>query len=146
MNGIIPDVKSLRIPIKYLANLLTAGKEEPVLHALERMLAMRAFKRSETVHGEKDLAVLEQVGLSEEMVEDMYQIMAIANYEDRFVVPSSHKEMVEDSFNEKGSCGFTFGNGCSGGTSEGTLFGKKKQGSDIFIEMPKSRKARTETI
>jgi nitrate reductase beta subunit len=43
----------------------------------------------------------------------MYQIMAIANYEDRFVIPSSHKEMVEDSFNEKGSCGFSFGNGCS---------------------------------
>jgi nitrate reductase beta subunit len=25
MNGVIPDVKSLRIPVKYLANLLTAG-------------------------------------------------------------------------------------------------------------------------
>ena len=48
-------------------------------------------------------------------MQDMYRIMAIADYEDRFVVPGSHKEMVEDSFNEKGSCGFTFGNGCSGG-------------------------------
>ena len=26
MDGIIPDVKSLRIPVKYLANLLTAGE------------------------------------------------------------------------------------------------------------------------
>jgi nitrate reductase beta subunit len=146
MNGIIPDVKSLRIPVRYLANLLTAGKEAPVVHALERMLAMRAYKRSETVHDEKDLAVLAQVGLTPAEVEDMYQIMAIANYEDRFVVPTSHKELVEDSFNDKGSCGFTFGNGCSGGASEGTLFGKKKQGSDIFIDMPKSRKARAETI
>ena len=56
----------------------------------------------------------------------MYRIMAIADYEDRFVVPSSHKEMVEDSFNEKGSCGFTFGNGCSGGVSEGSLFGRSR--------------------
>ena len=47
---------------------------------------------------------------------------------------------MEDSFNEKGSCGFSFGNGCSGGTSEGTLFGKKKSGSEIFVDMPKSRK------
>ncbi len=54
--------------------------------------------------------------------------------------PSSHKEQVEDDFNEKGSCGFTFGNGCSGGTSEGSLFGKKPQGSVIFEEMPKSRR------
>ena len=146
MNGIIPDVKSLRIPVRYLANLLTAGKEEPVLHALERLLAMRAYKRAQVVHQQADDAVLAQVGLDAATVEDMYQIMAIANYEDRFVVPSSHKEMAEDSFNEKGSCGFTFGNGCSGGTSEGTLFGRKKHGSDIFIDMPKSRKARVESL
>jgi len=88
----------------------------------------------------QDLAVLEQVGLTPAQVEDMYQIMAIANYEDRFVIPSSHKEMVEDSFNDKASCGFTFGNGCSGGTSDGSLFGKKPQGSVMFADMPKSRK------
>ena len=146
MNGIIPDVKSLRIPVRYLANLLTAGKEEPVLHALERLLAMRAYKRAQVVHKHADDAVLAQVGLDAATVEDMYQIMAIANYEDRFVVPSSHKEMAEDSFNEKGSCGFTFGNDCSGGASEGTLFGRKKQGSEIFLDMPKSRKARAETL
>ena len=140
MNGIIPDVKSLRIPIRYLANLLTAGKEAPVLAALERMLAMRAYKRAETVHHVADTALLEQVGLTAAQVEDMYQTLAIANYEDRFVIPSSHKEMVEDSFNEKGSCGFTFGNGCADGTSETSLFGKKPQGSAIFVSMPKSRK------
>jgi nitrate reductase beta subunit len=109
------------------------------------MLAMRAFKRSEVVDGEADLAVLRQVGLTPVQVEDMYRLLAIANYEDRFVIPSSHKEMVEDSFNEKGSCGFTFGNGCSGGTSEGSLFGKKPQGSVVFADMPKSRKKPTET-
>ncbi|BEV16948.1 nitrate reductase subunit beta [Herbaspirillum sp. DW155] len=140
MTGIIPDVKSLRIPVRYLANLLTAGKEAPILSALERLLAMRAHKRAETVHGQRDDAVLQQVGLTPAEVEDMYQTLAIANYEDRFVVPSSHKEMVEDSFNDKGSCGFTFGNGCSGGVSEGSLFGKKPQGSVIFVDMPKSRK------
>jgi nitrate reductase beta subunit len=145
MNGIIPDTKQLRIPVKYLANLLTAGKEAPITSALDRLLAMRAFKRDETVHGKGNEAVLNQVGLSAAQVEDMYQIMAIANYEDRFVIPSSHKELVEDSFNEKGSCGFTFGNGCTGGTSEGTLFGNRKHGSDIFVDMPKSRrKARME--
>jgi nitrate reductase / nitrite oxidoreductase, beta subunit len=146
LNGIIPDVKSLRIPVKYLANLLTAGKEQPVMDALERMLAMRAYKHGETVHGQKDSAVLQQTGMDKAVVEDMYQIMAIANYEDRFVIQTSHKEMVEDSFNEKGSCGFTFCNGCSGGTSPGALFGKKQQGSEIFVDMPKSRKARVETL
>jgi len=142
MNGIIPDVKSLRIPVKYLANLLTAGKEQPITHALERMLAMRAYMRGKHVDKVENFGVLRHVGLTKALVEDMYHIMAIANYEDRFVVPSSHKEMVEDSFNEKGSCGFTFGNGCSGGVSGGSLFGKKTEGSVVFVEMPKSRAPR----
>ena len=140
MDGIIPDVKSLRIPVKYLANLLTAGDEAPVTSALERMLAMRAFKRAEVVHGRAEPELLHGLNLTPAQVEDMYQTMAIANYEDRFVVPSSHKEQAEDSFNDKGSCGFTFGNGCSGGVSEGSLFGKKPQGSVVFAVLPKSRK------
>ena len=140
MDGIIPDVKSLRIPVKYLANLLTAGDEAPVTSALERMLAMRAFKRAEVVHGRAEPELLDGLNLTPAQVEDMYQTMAIANYEDRFVVPSSHMEQAEDSFNDKGSCGFTFGNGCSGGVSEGSLFGKKPQGSVVFADMPKSRK------
>ena len=140
MDGIIPDVKSLRIPVKYLANLLSAGNEAPVTSALERMLAMRAFKRAEVVHGRAEPALLDGLNLTPAQVEDMYQTMAIANYEDRFVVPASHKEQVEDSFNDRGSCGFTFGNGCSGGVSEGSLFGKKPQGSVVFADMPKSRK------
>ena len=38
MDGLIPDVDSLRIPLKYLANMLTAGDEEPVRLALKRLL------------------------------------------------------------------------------------------------------------
>ena len=140
LNGMIPDVESLRIPMRYLANLLTAGDEGPVISALNRMLTMRAYKRSQTVDGVTDEALLKTAGLTAQQVEDMYRIMALAAYEDRFVVPSSHKEMVEDSFNEKGSCGFSFGNGCSGGVSDGTLFGSKTEGSVVYADMPKSRR------
>jgi nitrate reductase beta subunit len=35
----------------------------------------------------QNLAVLKQVGLTVHEVEDMYHVMAIANYEDRFVIP-----------------------------------------------------------
>ena len=51
MDGAMPDVRNLRIPLKYLANMLTAGDEAPVAQALERMLAMRAYMRSKTVDG-----------------------------------------------------------------------------------------------
>ena len=140
-HGMIPDVKSLRIPVRYLANLLTAGKEAPVVLALERMLAMRAYKRAQVVHGEEDTEVLEHVGLDAETVEDMYRIMALAQYDDRFVIPSSHKEMVENSFHDQGSCGFTFGNGCSDGVSDDvSLFGRRPKGTVIHVDLPKSRK------
>ncbi|HKK16915.1 MAG TPA: nitrate reductase subunit beta, partial [Gammaproteobacteria bacterium] len=127
-DGLIPDVKSLRIPVKYLANMLTAGDERPVVSALERMLAMRQFKRSQTVEGKPDHAVLEQVGLDEHVVEDMYRIMAIANYEDRFVIPTAHKELSDDPFGERNGCGFSFGDGCnvtSNGATATDLFGGK---------------------
>ena len=131
MNGQIPDLKSLRIPIKYLANLLTAGVEEPVINALERMIAMRAYKRSENVDGVEDLDVLKQVGITQNQVEEMYRYLAIANYEDRFVVPSSHKAYAEETFggahDTRNGCGFSFGNGCSTGSTELNLFGAKKQ-------------------
>ena len=51
MNGELPDVGSLRIPVRYLANMLTAGDEAPVVRALERMMAMRAWRRAKNVEG-----------------------------------------------------------------------------------------------
>jgi nitrate reductase beta subunit len=74
----------------------------------------------------QNLAVLTQTGLTVAEVEEMYQIMAIANYEDRFVIPSSHREYAENTFDLRGGCGFSFGNGCSDGTSEVSLFGGTK--------------------
>ena len=125
--GSIPDVKSLRIPVNYLANLLTAGDTEPVVRALERMLAMRAYQRDKHVDQVENLEVLKRTGLSVDQVEDMYQIMAIANYEDRFVIPSSHREYAENTFDLRGGCGFSFGNGCSDGISSTSLFGAPKK-------------------
>ncbi|MFW6024281.1 MAG: nitrate reductase subunit beta [Dichotomicrobium sp.] len=125
LNGAMPDVRSLRIPLKYLANMLTAGDEEPVARGLERMLAMRAYMRAKTVDGVIDESIAENVGMTGEMIEDMYKYMAIANYEDRFVIPTAHREFGDDTYRLRGDCGFTFGNGCSGGRTEFDLFGAK---------------------
>ena len=123
MDGAMPDVSNLRIPLRYLANMLTAGDEKPVAAALERMLAMRAYMRARTVEGVTDEAIAARVGLSGRVIEDMYRIMALADYEDRFVIPTTHREQVEDAMDIRGGCGFTDGNGCSTGTSGASLFG-----------------------
>jgi nitrate reductase beta subunit len=126
-NGEIPDVKQLRIPVKYLANLLTAGDTQPVERALERMLAMRAYQREKHVDGRINTAALDQVQMTQLEVEEMYHVMAIANYEDRFVIPSTHREYAENTFDMRGGCGFSFGSGCSDGSSETSLFGGAKR-------------------
>ena len=125
-SGEIPDVRSLKIPVKYLANLLTAGDEAPVVRALERMLAMRIHMRARHVDNVVETMALNQAGLTRAQVEEMYRYLAIANYEDRFVIPSTHREYAENAFDLRGSCGFSFGNGCSDGTSTASLFGKHK--------------------
>ena len=118
---------STRSPYPDARALLDAGKEEPVALALERMLAMRAYMRAKTVDGMIDERIAERVGLSALAIEDMYHVMAIANYEDRFVIPTAHRELDEDAYDLRGSCGFSFGNGCSGGSSEVNLFGAPKR-------------------
>jgi nitrate reductase beta subunit len=135
MDGAVPDVRSLRIPVRYLANLLTAGEEEPVVRALERMLAMRAYMRSKTVEEAVDEAIASRVGLTGAQIEDMYRLMALARYEDRFVIPTTHRETAEDAYDLQGSCGFSFGNESSGGSSRPNLFGGPRRRS-VTVRTP----------
>ncbi|MCF8302408.1 MAG: nitrate reductase subunit beta [Bacteroidales bacterium] len=121
-NGIIPDVDSMRIPVKYLANMFTAGDEEPVKNALKKMLAMRAYMRTKTVENEVNEEALKDIDLTAGQVEEMYRYMAIADYKDRFVIPTSHKEYAEDAFGDKSACGFTDDEGCGTGKFK-NLFG-----------------------
>jgi Nitrate reductase beta subunit len=143
-DGVIPKVETLRLPLKYLANLLTAGKEEPIVLALKRMIAMRSYYRSLTVEGVTNTAVLDEVGLTEQQVQEMYRYMAIANYEDRFVIPTSHEELRHADFHSfQGANGFTFGNdSCS--ISEGaSLFPeKRKKTYEVvhFVPRPKTKR------
>jgi nitrate reductase molybdenum cofactor assembly chaperone len=89
VNGEIPDVKDSAHPGAVPGQPAHRGRHgKPVERALERMLAMRAYQRGKHVDKVENLAVLQQVGLSQAEVEEMYQIMAIANYEDRFVIPT----------------------------------------------------------
>ncbi|MDP6229558.1 MAG: nitrate reductase subunit beta [Candidatus Marinimicrobia bacterium] len=150
MDGVIPDVRKLRIPVKYLANLLTAGKEEPVVSALKKMIAMREYMRRKNIgEGINSPELLKKVGLDEAMLTDMYRIMALANYEDRFVIPTNHREYSGDTpfdneiaFNTRSSCGFSFGNGCSGDVGKTSLFGTKTHKNTMSGKVPKISKNR----
>eukprot|EP01031_Cornospumella_fuschlensis_P009984 gene9984-12243_t len=117
--------------------MLTAGDEEPIVHALERMSAMRLYMRALTVDGVRDEGIAARVGMSGRMIEDMYKIMAIADYEDRFAIPTAHREQNEEGADIRGGCGFTDGNGCSSGdTGKTTMFGGKKKSFALPLDYP----------
>ncbi|MFN6961077.1 MAG: nitrate reductase subunit beta, partial [Rhodocyclaceae bacterium] len=127
-DGVIPKYEALRTPTRFLANLLAAGDETPIREALNKLIAMRSYQRTRHVEGRQDTTVLEKVGLSVDQAEAMYRLLAIANYEDRFVIPTSHAEIpLEDAYGFQGQNGFAFGNDDSVGISAVTLFPRRRK-------------------
>jgi nitrate reductase / nitrite oxidoreductase, beta subunit len=88
-------VEQLRIPLQYLANLLAAGDVEPVRAALRRLAALRAYMREIQLGGAPDPAIPARVGMEPRALEDLYQLLAIAKYEDRYVIPPAHTETAD---------------------------------------------------
>jgi nitrate reductase beta subunit len=86
--------------------------------------------RGKTVDGVVRDDVAGRIGLTGAEIETMYKLMAIANYEDRFVIPTVHRETGEDVYRLKGSCGFSFGESCSGRTGF-SLFGANKKPAEV---------------
>ena len=99
-------IDSLRIPITYLANLLSAGDEKPVRLALKRLAAVRQYMRSVRVEESVDSEVLDSVGLTLEAAQAIYRLLAIAKYDERFVVPTVSRTDEKGLYTDQGCCGF----------------------------------------
>ena len=89
-------IESLRIPVEYLAELFTAGDTELVTHVLRKLAAMRAYMRNVTLGDEPDESIAQAVGMTGSEIRQMYRLMAIAKYDERYVIPAAH---VEDAHN-----------------------------------------------
>ena len=104
-------IDNLRIPLEYLANLLTAGDVEAVR---ARAAPARGDAR---VHAQARGARRDRrgdarrVGLTGPELERMYRLLAIADYEDRYVIPQAHAELGERLMQEQGGCGLDFDGG-----------------------------------
>ena len=108
----------LRIPIKYLSNLLSAGDEAPVRKALGRLLAIREAMRDihfgseqmpsleQILSYEDPKGVLKNVGLTIEQAYSMYRLLSLARYDERFVIPTAARENYDDVHKLKGESGF----------------------------------------
>lgn len=108
---IFPAIDGMRIPVEYLANLLTAGDTGVIRQVLRKMAAMRIHMRAKQTGRESDPQMLAATGLDAATIEEMYRLLAIAKYDDRFVIPPAHREHVSDLYMEQGGCGLNFAGG-----------------------------------
>ncbi|MHA6794274.1 nitrate reductase subunit beta [Pseudonocardia bannensis] len=84
-------IDALRIPVEYLAELFTAGDPGPVTEVLRKLAAMRSFMRDVTLGREIDESVPAAVGMDAEQITEMYRLLALAKYDERYVIPTAYE-------------------------------------------------------
>ncbi|TFB77264.1 nitrate reductase subunit beta [Cryobacterium glaciale] len=89
-------IDKLRIPVEYLAGLFSAGDVVPVELSLRKLAAMRAYMRDINLGNEPDERIPNAVGMTGEAITAMYRLLAIAKYEDRYVIPKAHVETARE--------------------------------------------------
>lgn len=87
-------IDTLRIPVEYLANLFTAGDVKPVDEVLRKLAAMRSYVRDLNLGRDGDPQIAASVGMSEEDLYEMFRLLAIAKYDERYVIPTAHAEQA----------------------------------------------------
>ena len=89
-------IDALRIPVDYLAELFTAGNVDAVTATLQRLAAMRSYMRDVTLGNERQPDIARAVGMEPAAVEQMYRLLAIAKYDERYVIPKAHREGCDE--------------------------------------------------
>jgi nitrate reductase / nitrite oxidoreductase, beta subunit len=84
-------IDALRIPIGYLAELFTAGDPEPVRRVLQKLAAMRAYMRDVSLDRPRDESIASAVGMTGAALVEMYRLLGIAKYEERYVIPTTYE-------------------------------------------------------
>ena len=96
VRNLFAAIDKLRIPVEYLAGLFTAGDTVPLEKSLKRLAAMRSYMRDINLGNEANEDIAAAVGMTGEEMEAMYRLLAIAKYEDRYVIPKAHVESARD--------------------------------------------------
>ena len=89
------SLESARLPVRYMSRLLSAGNDEPVTATYRKMIAVRLYKRAETVGDVSEsqvAAALAGAGLSAQEAEAIYRLTSLASYQERFFIPPMARE------------------------------------------------------
>ncbi|MEU6478653.1 nitrate reductase subunit beta [Streptomyces sp. NPDC047017] len=89
---IFAAIDALRIPVEYLARLFTAGDTAVVERVLRTLTTMRAHMRAKQLGEPPDQELLDRTGTTAAGIEDLYRLLAVAKYDERYVIPKAHAE------------------------------------------------------
>ncbi|WP_139416547.1 nitrate reductase subunit beta [Agromyces laixinhei] len=89
-------IDRLRIPMEYLAGLFTAGDVPAVAGSLRKLAAMRSHMRRVNLGEQQDPSIAASVDMTGTEIEEMYRLLAIAKYEERYVIPAAHTEQARE--------------------------------------------------
>ena len=117
-------IDALRIPVEYLAELFTAGDTSVVTGVLRKLAAMRSYMRGVNLGRSPDASIPESVGMTEETMYAMYRLMAIAKYDERYVIPKAHVEQAHDLEERGCSLDYDEGPGMYGSAAFGEASGR----------------------
>ncbi|MCC7431564.1 nitrate reductase subunit beta, partial [bacterium] len=102
-----------RAPMEFLANLFTAGNSGVLRYTLKKQMAIRQYRRAVTVGDitmEAAKKMLLEASCTVEEAEEIYKLTTLCTFEDRFVIPPSHREeaieMMKDPLEYKQHVGF----------------------------------------
>jgi nitrate reductase / nitrite oxidoreductase, beta subunit len=102
-------IRALRIPLEYLAELFTAGDVGEIERVLTVLAAMRAHMRNITLEQPQNDSIAASVGMTDQRMREMYRLMAIAKYDERYVIPKAHVEQAHEL--EELGCSLDFDGG-----------------------------------
>ena len=112
------SIDQARLPLKYLANLFSAGDEGKVVDRLKKLWAIRIYRRWKTVGDiaeQKANDALRAAGYTPEMADAVYRLTSLAKFDERFAIPAAHREhaieMLEFTGDSRGNSGFGFSEG-----------------------------------
>lgn len=114
LGNLFGALEALRIPIEYLAGLFTAGDTAVVEAVLRRLAAMRSYMRDISLGRETQPHIPQAVGMTEEQIYEMYRLLALAKYDERYVIPTAYvadAHALEAQALEEPGCSLSFEGG-----------------------------------
>ncbi len=114
LTPLLTSLESARMPLRYLASLFSAGNEDVVTDVYRKLIAVRVYKRAESV-GDVTLdearEALTMGNLTAGEAEAIFRLTALPSVEERFVVPplgreTAVEEQEGDTYTHKREAGF----------------------------------------